>query len=158
MAEIPSGSVVEGLLFLLHSSDKATRAEATRSLGEMGSFAIGGLLQALRDPKWAVRYRAVEALGMISDPQIDPVLIKALDDTRDHVRYIAAKMLGIRKTTAATHCLIKCLRDENEFVRISAARALGSLEDPRGIQALRNALGREPVERVAIEIKKSLGM
>jgi HEAT repeat protein len=147
---------IEVLLADLYASQKEMRAKAAHMLGEAGVRALPGLLRAVGDPNWVVRYRAVEALTAIPDSCIDPVLITSLGDERDHVRYIAAKGLGIRKVSQAVLPLIQALGDENEFVRMSVARSLAVLENPAAIPPLREKILREVVGRVAEEMKKAL--
>jgi HEAT repeat protein len=154
--ELSEDEEIRALLADLHASRKEARAEAARRLGQVGTPALSGLMQALQDPDWVVRYRAAEALTAIADSGVDPALIASLGDERDHVRYMASKGLGIRKVKAALVPLIRTLRDENEFVRMCAARSLALLGNPRSIPALQERLEKEPVERVKEEMKKAL--
>jgi hypothetical protein len=155
-AGVPDTGEIQQLLADLHASRKEVRAEAARRLGMVGTRAVPFLLEALRDEDWVVRYRAAEALSLITDPQVDPALITALDDKRDHVRYMAAKGLGTRRTSAALVPLIRSLGDENEFVRMCVARALAMLGEPDAGKALQERIGAEPVKRVAEEMKRAL--
>jgi HEAT repeat protein len=148
---------IASLLSDLHDSRKDVRAEAARMLGKAGAPALPGLLQAVCDPDWVVRYRALEALAEIRDPRVDPVLIASLHDDRDHVRYMAAKALGARRIHQALTPLLSGLRDENEFVRLSITRSLAALGDRGAVPALREALQRETAERVKAEIQNALG-
>lgn len=146
----------ERLARLLRAKDKDTRAAAARALGDLGELAIPVLLTALQDPDWFVRYRAVEALGMIKKNRVDSLLIPALADPRDHVRYMAAKMLGVRHVHGAVKHLEQLLRDENEYVRKSAAKALGEIAVLSSRPALEVALREEISIGVRQVIRTSL--
>jgi HEAT repeat protein len=147
---------VESLLAGLHASRKEVRAEATYRLGQAGIRALPGLLKALRDSDWVVRYRAVEALTAVADTRVDSELIAALNDERDHVRYMAAKGLGIRRVRSSRVSLSRVLRDENEFVRMIAARSLAAIGDSAAIPSLRARIRKENVVRVIEEMQKAL--
>lgn len=113
-------------------------------------------MKAVSNPNWVVRYRALEALTIIPDSRVDPLLINALHDERDHVRYMAAKGLGNRKVQHAIAPLIQCLEDENEFVRICVVRSLAALGNIKAVPPLQNRIQRETVKRVVEEMKKVL--
>jgi HEAT repeat protein len=147
---------ISDLIVLLYAEQKEIRKEAVQALAARGMEAIPALTRVLADPDWVVRYRAVEALGMIPDPAVDPLLLTALRDSRDHVRYMGAKMLGIRKVKESAVQLAERLTDENEFVRRAAAAALGAIGD-RGVRkALEAALSKESSIRVRGELEASL--
>lgn len=133
---------------MLRAKKKEVRADAARALGVIGEPALPVLLLALQDPDWVVRYRAVEALGLIKGSRIDGLLLPVLDDPRDHVRYMAAKMLGVRRVPGAAKHLERLLGDENVYVRKSAAKALGEIAVPASRTALEVALHRETEEGV----------
>ena len=61
--------------------------------GRTGKAAIEPLADAMKDPKWETRYRAVEALGKLADEKALKPLVQGLQDSRDHVRYMAVKGL-----------------------------------------------------------------
>jgi FOG: HEAT repeat len=143
------------LLAELQASQKEIRAEAARKLGQSGARAVPGLLKALQNANWVVRYRAVEALTAIADPRVDTALIKSLNDKRDHVRYMAAKGLGFRNVPAASTPLLGALQDENEFVRICVARSLAQGRYPGALAALQEAIRNETIPRVAEEMGKA---
>ena len=147
---------ITGLFSALRSPEKKVRGDAARQLGQTGPPAIPGLLEMLRDPDWVVRYRVVEALAMIPDPRVDPVLLASLEDRRDHVRYMSAKSLGIRKMKGALAPLISHLRDDNEFVRMQVARTIAVLGDSSAIPDLEKAMSDEQIGRVAAEMRKAI--
>jgi len=67
---------------------------AADALVKIGALAIDPLIAALRDPKAAVRWRAVYVLGEIGDARAIEPLIAALRDRDAGVRERAAYTLG----------------------------------------------------------------
>ncbi len=153
---IPEEATLAPLLSRLHDPRKEVRADAARRLGIAGASAVPGLVQALQDPDWVVRYRVLEALIPIHDARVDPVLITSLNDNRDHVRYMAAKGLGLRRTRSAVWPLIQSLDDDNEFVRMCVIRALVAIGDPGALGAFRERRRREAVTRVLEELERAI--
>ena len=141
----PSASlpVITELILLLSHGEKPVRARAAVDLAAMGSPAVDPLIATLRDTRWEVRYRAVEALGQIRDPRVCRALTGVLEDPRDHVRYMAAKGLGQQRCTGAVEELCRALADENEYVRRISAWSLGTIGDPGALPALRERMGNE---------------
>ncbi|ACL16064.1 PBS lyase HEAT domain protein repeat-containing protein [Methanosphaerula palustris E1-9c] len=128
------------LLQALHDPEKGVRNLAMQALVNLGTPAVDPLLDLLSDHHWVIRYRAVEALGLIGDPRAVRPLVHLLSDEKDHVRYMAAKGLGRIGGPEEISSLIHALSDNNEFVRRSAATALGAVG--RGDEQARTALHR----------------
>lgn len=144
------------LVYLLHDENKSVRQATAYTLGKIGMSAIPALLNALTCKNWIVRFRSVEALGMMNDTRVLNILISALDDEKDHVRYVAAKYLGKLRDDRAVKVLIKKLKDENAFVRKGVATALGLIGGSISHSALQNALTQEQLSMVRDAINNSL--
>lgn len=144
------------LIKALSDFDKGVREQAVLALSNIGKAAIVPLKNALDDPKWETRYRAVEALGKIADQQVVSPLIKALNDERDHVRYMAAKGLREIGDSDSLEPLAALLNDENEYVRMMAAKGLGVIGGPKVQAALEQALAREQNDRVKAAIADAM--
>jgi HEAT repeat protein/S1-C subfamily serine protease len=132
-AEADVGGLPEMLRALGHR-DGGVRAEAARSLGEMGpaaKVAVPALLKALHDDNDLVRRLALEALNKIGapDPADVPVLADALKDKDPAVRRCAAAALGRAGAAArpALPALLAALHGTDSELRQAAARALGNL-------------------------------
>ena len=85
---------------------------------------VEGLIRALKDSDWGVRWRAAEALGKIGDRRAVEPLIEALEDIYEDVRREAAKALGEIGDGRAVEPLIRALKDSDWFVQRKAAEAL----------------------------------
>jgi HEAT repeat protein len=149
-AEEDAGGIPD-LLRALEGSNATARANAARSLGELGSggkIAVSALLKALNDDSESVRKLALEALRKIGAPDKGdvPLLVTALKDRNAEVRRYAAGALGQVGPGArsAVAPLLAALKDADGGVRQSAARALGKMgpdAKERVQRALVEALG-----------------
>ncbi|RXE55116.1 hypothetical protein ABH15_12870 [Methanoculleus taiwanensis] len=153
---LPCREAVASLVAGLRDPEKGVRAQAVRSLVAIGAPSMEALSPALRDEDWRVRYRALEALGLIADPAGFDPLVAALGDEKDHVRYMAAKGLGKLRDLRAVPFLIALQSDENEYVRRSVAVSLGAIGGEQAARALSGALDMEPCEGVRDAIAAAL--
>jgi len=87
---------------------------------------VKGLIDALKDEDFNVRYSAAGALEEIGEPAVEP-LIEALKDKNRDVRESVAYALGKIGDTLAVEPLIEALKDKDSYVRAGAAIALGKL-------------------------------
>ncbi|WP_317137784.1 HEAT repeat domain-containing protein [Methanochimaera problematica] len=141
----------------LYSTDKELRAKAMQSLVESGTTAVLPLMDLMNDENWIVRYRTVEALGLIGDERAVNSLTKMLNDEKDHVRYMAAKSLGFYKKPELSISLLPLLRDENEYVRRITAVSLGNIGISKSAaEALKKAAKTETDERAKTEMLNAL--
>ena len=140
----------------LYDSDKKIRAEACNSLVNSGHKAVLPLIGILDDQNWIVRYRAVEALGLIKDERAINPLTRMLKDPKDHVRYMAAKDMGIFGKKELSMSLIPLLRDENEYVRRITAQSLGKLGGVTAYGAILKAIESEEDERAKEAMKEAI--
>ena len=119
---------------------------------------VEGLIKALRferDKGVDLIRDAVEALGKIGEPAVEP-LIQALKDEDDGVRWSAAEALGEIKDARAVKPLVKALKDKYWYVRKQAAYALGDIGDARAVEPLIEAL-KDDEEEVREAAKWNLG-
>jgi len=87
---------------------------------------VEGLIRALKDEDYWVRWRAAESLGRIGDKRAVEPLIEILNDTNYMVQTeVAWALRQIREP--AVKPLIKALKDEVSDVRMRAAEALGKI-------------------------------
>jgi HEAT repeat protein len=94
---------------------------------------VKGLVRAVNDEERGIRLAAIEALGVIGDPQAVEPLITVLQDGSWGVRSYAAAALGAIGDGRAVKPLSYLIRDGNKAVRKAAAEALarlGPLGDP----------------------------
>jgi HEAT repeat protein len=147
---------IRPLIWALGDLDKSVREQATLALVATGKAATEPLAEAMKDPRWETRSRAVEAIGKLADEKALKPLIQGLRDNRDHVRYMAAKGLKGLGDSTAIDPLIILLKDENRVVRMMTVRALSAIGG-RNVQiTLKEALATETDEKVKEAIKEAL--
>ncbi|MCG2718901.1 MAG: HEAT repeat domain-containing protein [Nanoarchaeota archaeon] len=100
---------------------------------------IDGLIKALKDSNWKVRWDAANALGRLGDKRAVEPLIKVLKDTDPNMRVWAAMGLGNIGDERAVKPLINALKDSNTGVRVRASEALERIGEP-AFEPLINAL------------------
>ena len=147
---------IQPLIEALADFDKSVREQAMLALTVLGKAAIEPLSEAMKEPKWEVRYRAAEALGKMADEKAVQPLIQALKDNRDHVRYMAVKGLHEIRDSEAVDPLIILLKDENVHVRRMVVHALGALGGKKVTKALKEAMETETDEKVKAAITEAL--
>ena len=138
---------------------EAQRVEAVRTR-EHYAPALATLAAALRDAHPAVRYRAIEALGLLGPfaaDTADALLTVAADDQADWVSERAIqdldRFIGLEKVPPARALprLIRILKHPKPRARMHAAHALSLLGDaarpavPDLIECIRNRATRDPM-------------
>ena len=101
------------------------------------------LIQSIKDKNEqpAIRWKAAEGLGILSDVRGINSLIEALKDDDAELRWRAALSLGmIANETAVAPLCASLKNDDQKQVRIRAAEALGKFHSVTAIQALTSAL------------------
>ena len=86
--------------------------------------AVKVLSRASRDNGQFVRWKCVQALGMLGDKKGAVALVRALNDYDQYVRAAAARSLGQIRIENAANELIDTLKDESWIVRLNAREAL----------------------------------
>jgi len=99
-----------------------------RVLDELGF--VETYLAGLSSPRWWVRARAAEHLGLSRAKRATPHLLRALDDDAYDVRLRAAKALAAAGGTAAVAPLAKALSEPNRFATIRIADILAGMGRP----------------------------
>lgn len=131
---------VKGLLKALQYKEASVRAEAAKSLAEIGDErAVEPLIHALKDEDWMVVGEAASALAAIGDTRAVEPLIQALKTEELMVRGVAALALGYIEDKRAVEPLILALKDEDWRVREEAASALKNIGEP-AIESLTKAM------------------
>ncbi len=122
---------IPALIDKLASQDSRTRADAAKSLGELGpaaSEAVPALIIALKDEYANISDPAMRPLGKIG-PAAVPALISALANKDERVRYGAARAIDAIGPEAkeAVPALITALGDKALNVASNAASTLGKI-------------------------------
>jgi HEAT repeat protein len=119
---------VPALIKCLKDQTHGIRAAAAGALGSFERGAVQALAGALKDPHWAVRKAAVEAIGHIKEAGMVEALFVLLKDVDHDVREAACEALGKLKQTRAVTALVITLTDSQTSVRTCAAMALRDIE------------------------------
>ena len=139
LGTIGSSTAVQSLSDILREDRSVdVRAAAAEALGEIGDPAGVSALQDALDDEFAVRSKAVIALGTIGDHSTFTVLLGMLQDQTPEIRYLAATALGAMDHPHSAGVLFRLRNDESLVVRQGAARALEKLEDPRATSLSRD--------------------
>ncbi|MFX1449784.1 MAG: HEAT repeat domain-containing protein [Promethearchaeota archaeon] len=96
---------------------------------------IGGLIKALKYPKWYIRRDAAKWLGKLKEMKAAKSLIQLLKDEDRYVRDNAKDSL-INLGSNVVELLIPYLKDENNNIRGNVASTLGLIGDKRAIEPL----------------------
>jgi HEAT repeat protein len=99
-----------------------------RILDELGF--VESYLAGLSSPRWWIRARAAEHLGLARAKRATPHLLRALDDDSYDVRLRAAKAVAAAGGTAAVAPLAKALSEPNRFSTIRIADILAGMGHP----------------------------
>jgi HEAT repeat protein len=114
----------------LRSGPSAVRRHALRIISYMGfAEAFVPVLEAAGDPDPQIAELAVGALGMMSDPRVDPAFQQLALDPRELVRAATMRAAGHRGGAGALRILEAGLADDIAWVRYYACQGLGRIHD-----------------------------
>ena len=137
---------VKGLLKALQYKEASVRAEAAKSLAEIGDErAVEPLVRALKDEDAYVRRIVAAAFRYIKDEKAFKPLIKVLEDKNEDegARGNAALAISCQDKElklAAIEALANALYDPSSYVRWGAAEALSSIRDVKAVKYLMKAV------------------
>lgn len=97
---------------------------------------LSSLVQALDDPSWQVRTKAVRKLASFGEQAPIELLVAGLSDEHRAVRVASALTLGELGRQVSSEPLIAALRDPDWQVRAAAVQALGMLHEQFSIEVL----------------------
>lgn len=119
---------VRGLIKALGDKDYNVRYEAASAFAEMGEIAVMPLIEALKDEGGYRGAYAAEALRNIGSEAVRP-LIQALENKDGIVREKAAELLGNIGDARAIEPLTQALRDQVQRVRWAAEDGLKKIKE-----------------------------
>ena len=99
-------------------------------------MAISGLIHALKDPAFAVRSAAAEALGRIGTGEAAAPLARALTDPDSDIGSPAARALGRIANTESLKALLANLRGRDQETLEEIVESLGNIGDSAAILPL----------------------
>ncbi len=127
---------MKDLIRVMNDENPQVRRKAIETLGRIENPAVEPLVAALRDDNSRVRAKAAEALIEIGGIGVTQAFIVALTDRNPYTREKAAEALGCIGDSCATKLLVAALNDTNWKVRENAAEALGLIGDTSAIGPL----------------------
>ncbi len=139
--------------------DEHTTVRTTERLGQARStLAVNELLEALTDPRFNVRFEAIQAAARLKpDPQLTAALVKILQSKNPALSVLAAWALGRISDQSAIEPLREGLHSTYKSVQAHSARALGTLGDKRSIPLLLTRLEEEGDEGLILAYASALG-
>lgn len=132
-------SAEKTLIGLLSTDNKQARKVAIISLGDMKSEkAVSGITALLKDPDWAIRLEAAQALGKIEtkDPKAISSLFELMDDTDNDVKQNAARALDNLADKSHQSIYQTQLKSSSIAKQRMAACCLAKIKDPGGLPIL----------------------
>lgn len=114
----------------LRTGSPAVRRHALRLISYMGfAEAFDSVLEVVADRDPRIAELAVGALGMMTDPRVDPALDRLIRDPREPVRGATMRAAGHRGGSGALRVLAAGLTDDAAWVRYYACQGLGRIGD-----------------------------
>jgi len=148
---------LDGLLSAFRWRYDTARNEAVRAVVSLGPQVFPALLRLARTGSTAVERRAaVDALGLLGEPEAVPQVVRALRDPNMVVRRAALIALVRLRASKEIPRIVRLLQDESGGVRVLAAEVLGRFQDRRAVPALVRSL-RDPKWYVRQAAARALG-
>ena len=156
LTDQPSERVRQALLRLLER-DPELRPDVMRVLGRIGDDRlIPKVIEIFRTCDATQKTYAVDALGAIESPSVEPFIAQQLGHRDPRVRRHAVRALVRLGTSSALRRVGVALRDADPRVRLTVAKAMASCPHPIARSALER-LCLDPVEDVAASARAPLG-
>jgi len=154
LGKIEDSTSFEKLSYCMQDSVEVVRKSAAVALGKMKDpHAIPYLILSLSDPHYSVRMSSANSLVEIGEPAVKP-LLSLLNNSTDQILHSAIESLGKLKDKQAVPSLIEKLKDEDWATRAFAVEALREINDPRGIEAVKELKKKETHPFVLSKIEK----
>lgn len=150
---------VESLLRYHFARDESDAVSVTARLGRTGSpLTVEELLDALKDPRFYVRFEAIVSIARRSpDERLLEGLVKILEGRDPALGVIAAWALGRIGDPSAIQPLRASLDSPYRSIRAHAARSLGSLGDSEAVPLLLEHLEQESNHGLQVAYASALG-
>lgn len=150
---------LESLLRYYRARDERSTVVMTERLGQTKSpLTVDELLEALKDPRFNVRFEAVISIArMDSDPRLVAALRDILDGTELSLSVVAAWALGRIGDAGAVESLRRGLDSPYRSIQAHCARALGTLGDRSSAPVLLERLKTETDKGLRIAYSSALG-
>ncbi|HRW08303.1 MAG TPA: MFS transporter [Caldilineaceae bacterium] len=139
--------------------DEYSAVRTTERLGQARStLAVNEILDALRDPRFNVRFEAIQAAArMKPDPQLTAALATILTSKHPALGVLAAWALGRIGDPTAIPPLRAGLESPYKSIQAHCVRALGTLQDKRSIPQMLARMETESDEGLLLAYASALG-
>lgn len=150
---------LESLVRYYRAADERAAVALTERLGQTRSpLTVDELLEALKDPRFNVRFEAIIAMTRMGpEPRLVSALCHILDGTELSLSNVAAWALGRMGSPDALPTLRAALDSPYRSVQAHAARALGTLRDASVAPLLLERLQTETDKGLRIAYASALG-
>lgn len=148
------------LVRFYRAQDEHDAVLVTERMGEIKSLlAVDELLDALMDPRFNVRFEAIQAIArMPAEPRLTAALVTVLNDARNPaLSVIAAWALGRHGDRQALEPLRAALHADYRSVQAHSARSLAALGDQESAPILLARLAQEVDEGLRLAYASALG-
>lgn len=149
----------ESMFRYYRARDERATIAMTERMGQTKSpLTVEELLEALRDPRFNVRFEAIISIArMESDPRLVEALCQILDGTEVSLSVVAAWALGRMGDAQGVEALRRGLDAPYRSIQVHCARALGTLGDTTIIPLLMERLESETDKGLRIAYCSALG-
>jgi MFS family permease len=149
----------ESMFRYYRARDERATVAMTERMGKTKSLlTVEELLEALRDPRFNVRFEAIISIArMESDPRLVEALCQILDGTEVSLSVVAAWALGRMGDATGIEALRRGLNAPYRSIQVHCARALGTLGDTSIKPLLLERLEAETDKGLRIAYSSALG-
>lgn len=150
---------VSSLVRYQFAKDETAAVLVTERLGSAKSpLAVDELLEALKDPRFNVRFEAIVAMARTKpDPRVIDALVETLNGTELALSSLSAWALGRLGDGSAVPALHDALGKPYHSIQVQSIRALGSLNDTDALPMLLDGFRREQDKGMLMAYASSLG-
>ncbi|MBZ0278791.1 MAG: MFS transporter, partial [Anaerolineae bacterium] len=149
----------ESMFRYYRARDERAAVVMTERMGQTKSpLTVEELLEALRDPRFNVRFEAIISIArMESDPRLVEALCQILDGTEISLSVVAAWALGRMGDATGIEALRRGLDAPYRSIQVHCVRALGTLGDATIAPLLLERLETETDKGLRIAYSSALG-
>lgn len=142
-----------------NAPDEHTTVRTTERLGQAGStLAVHEILEALRDPRFNVRFEAIQAAArMKPNAQLTEALATILTSKHPALGVMAAWALGRIGDPNAISPLREGMASPYRSIQAHCIRALGTLKDKRSIPVIIARMDKETDDGLLLAYASALG-
>lgn len=150
---------LETVMRYYRARDERTAVAVTERMGQTRSpLTVDELLEALKDPRFNVRFEAIVSIGRMGpEPRLAAALNKVLDGTEISLSVVAAWALGRMGDESALPTLRAGLDSSYRSLQAHCARALGTMRDQSVAPLLLERLEAETDKGLRMAFASALG-